>query len=90
MVKFNQLKERIKLEFIKLKSKSDLIQNWILHMYQYVSHNFQFKYQIEVILVSLERQLKRLQIIVKYNFPNSGWHNAKITPQKKNTILDES
>ena len=46
--------ERIKSEFIKLESKSDWIQNWILHMSRYFGHNFQLKYQIEVILASLE------------------------------------
>jgi hypothetical protein len=45
----------IKLEFLKLESKSYLIQIWILHMSQYFGHNFQLKYFIEVILAVLER-----------------------------------
>jgi hypothetical protein len=54
MVKFNQIKEMIKLEFLQLGSKSDWIQIWILHMSQYFSHNFQVKYHIEVILAALQ------------------------------------
>jgi hypothetical protein len=54
MVKFNQIKEMIKLEFLKLESKSDWIQIWILHMSRYFDHNFQLKYWIEGILTVLE------------------------------------
>jgi hypothetical protein len=54
MVKFNQIKEMIKLKFLKLESKLDWIQIWILHMSRYFGHNFQFNYQIEVILVAFE------------------------------------
>jgi hypothetical protein len=54
MVKFNQIKEMIKLEFIKLELKSDWIQIWILYMSQYFDYNFLLKYRIEVIPVTLE------------------------------------
>jgi hypothetical protein len=54
VVKFNQIKEMIISEFLKLESKLDWIQNWILHMSRYFGHNFQFKYRIEVISVALE------------------------------------
>jgi hypothetical protein len=43
-----------------------------------------------VILKELESYLKTLQIIMKYNFPNSDVHYAKIVPQDKNANLDES
>jgi hypothetical protein len=46
--------ERSKSEFIKLKSKLDWIQIWILHMSRYFGYNFQLKYRIEVILMALE------------------------------------
>jgi hypothetical protein len=59
-------------------------------MSRYFGYNFQVKYRIEVILKSLESYLKIIQIIVKYDFPNSDRRNAKITPQDRNTILDES
>ena len=39
VVKFNQPKGRIKSEFLKLESKSDWIQIWILQMPQYFEHN---------------------------------------------------
>jgi hypothetical protein len=54
VVKYNQIKEMIKSEFLKLKSKSDWIQIWILHMCLYFGQNFQLKYLIEVILMELE------------------------------------
>ena len=54
MVKFNQLKEMIKLEFLKLESKSDWIQIWILHMFRYFEHNVYLKYLIKVIPAALE------------------------------------
>mgnify|MGYP006873066365 CR=1 FL=1 len=54
MVKFNQIKEMINSEFLKLESKSDWIQIWILHMSRYFGHNFQLKYPIEVIQAALE------------------------------------
>ena len=46
--------ERMKSEFIKLESKSDCIQIWILHMSRYFAHNFMLKYRIEVIIEALE------------------------------------
>ena len=49
MVKFNQIKEMIKLQFLQLGSKSDWIQIRILHMSRYFDHNFQLKFQIEVL-----------------------------------------
>jgi hypothetical protein len=54
VVKFNQIKEMIKSKFIKLESKSDWIQIWIMHVSRYFGHNFQFKYRIEVIPMALE------------------------------------
>ena len=54
MIKFNQILKMIKSKFLKLESKSDLIQIWILHMFQYLDYNFYFKYLIKVILVALE------------------------------------
>ena len=54
MVKFNQIKERIKSEFLKLESKLDWVQIWILHMSWYFDHNFQLNYIIDVILLALE------------------------------------
>jgi hypothetical protein len=65
LVKFNQIKEMIKSEFIKLKSKPDWIQIWIMHMSRYFDHNFQLKYYIKVILAALEIKLKIIQITVK-------------------------
>jgi hypothetical protein len=58
MVKFNQIKELIKSGFLKLESKSDWIQIWILHMSWYFDHNFQLNYWIEVILTVLESNSK--------------------------------
>jgi hypothetical protein len=54
VIKFNQIKERIKSEFLQLESKSDQIEFHILNMSLYFGHNFHFKYQIKVIPVSLE------------------------------------
>jgi hypothetical protein len=54
VVKFNQIKGRIKSEFLQLESKSDRIEFQILNMSQYFAHNFQLKYQTKVILVALE------------------------------------
>jgi hypothetical protein len=54
VVKFNQIKERIKLEFLHLESKSDRIEFQILNTSQYFGHNFQLKYLIKVIPVALE------------------------------------
>jgi hypothetical protein len=54
VVKFNQIKERIKSEFLQLESKSDQIEFQILNMSQYFSHNFQLKYWIKVIPAALE------------------------------------
>jgi hypothetical protein len=53
-VKFNQINERIKSEFLQLESKSDWIQIWILHMSRYFDYNFQLEYRIVVIQVALE------------------------------------
>ena len=55
MVKFNQIKEMIKSEFLKLESKSDWIQIWILHISRYFDRNFQLNYLIEVIPMELKR-----------------------------------
>jgi hypothetical protein len=54
VVKFNQIKETIKSEFLQLESKSDRIEFHILNMSQYFGHKFQLKYRIKVILVALE------------------------------------
>jgi uncharacterized membrane protein len=54
VVKFNQIKERTKLEFLHLESKSDRIEFHILNTSQYFGHNFQLKYLIKVIPVALE------------------------------------
>jgi hypothetical protein len=54
VVKFNQIKEMIKSEFLQLKSKSDRIEFQILNTSQYFGHNFQLKYWIKLILVALE------------------------------------
>jgi hypothetical protein len=54
VVKFNQIKERIKSEFLQLESKLDWIEFQILNTFQYFGHNFQLKYWIKVILVELE------------------------------------
>jgi hypothetical protein len=40
VVKFNQIKEMIKSKFLKLESKSDLIEFHILDTSQYFGHNF--------------------------------------------------
>jgi hypothetical protein len=58
VVKFNQIKERIKLEFLQLESKLDWIEFQILNTFQYFGHNFQLKYWIKVILVELESEFK--------------------------------
>jgi hypothetical protein len=55
VVKFNHKKKRIKSEFLHFESKSDRIEFQSLNMSQYFGHNFQLKYQIEVILAALER-----------------------------------
>jgi hypothetical protein len=55
VVKFNQIKERIKSEFLQFESKPDWIEFQILNISQYFGHNFQLKYRIKVILVALER-----------------------------------
>jgi hypothetical protein len=55
VIKFNQIKERIKSEFLQLESKSDRIEFQILNTCQYFGHNFQLKYQIKVIPAALER-----------------------------------
>jgi hypothetical protein len=55
VVKFNQIKERIKSEFLQLESKSDRIEFQILNMSQYFDHNFYLKYRIKLILAALER-----------------------------------
>jgi hypothetical protein len=60
VVKFNQIKKMIKSEFIKLESKSDWIQIWILHISRYFGHNFQFKYWIEFNRMELESRLNKL------------------------------
>jgi hypothetical protein len=44
----------IKSEFLQLGSKSDWIQMWILHTYQYFDNNFILKSQIAMKLVALE------------------------------------
>jgi hypothetical protein len=54
VVKFNQINERIKSEFLQLESKSDWIKIWILHMSRYFDYNFPLEYRIEVIQVALE------------------------------------
>jgi hypothetical protein len=54
VVKFNQIKERIKSEFLHLESKSDRIEFHILTTPQYFSHNFEFKFRIKVIPSALE------------------------------------
>ena len=54
MVKFNQIKEMIKSEFLQLESKSDRIEFQILYGSQYFGRNFQFKYWIKVIIAALE------------------------------------
>jgi hypothetical protein len=54
MVKFNQIKERTKSEFLQFKSKSDQIEFQILNMSLYFGINFQLKYRIKVILAPLE------------------------------------
>jgi hypothetical protein len=54
VVKFNQIKERIKSAFLQLESKSDRIEFQIMNMSQYFGHNFQLKYLIKVIPVALE------------------------------------
>jgi uncharacterized membrane protein len=54
VVKFNQITERTKLEFLHLESKSDRIEFHILNTSQYFGHNFQLKYLIKVIPVALE------------------------------------
>ena len=54
MVKFNQIKKMIKLEFLQLESKSDRIEFQILNLSQYFGYNFQLKYRIKVILAALE------------------------------------
>jgi hypothetical protein len=54
VVKFNQIKEMIKSEFIKLESKSGWIQIWILYISRYFCHNIQLKYWIQVIPMTLE------------------------------------
>jgi hypothetical protein len=90
MVKFNQIKERIKSEFLHLESKSDQIEFHILNMSQYFDHNFQLKYRIKVIPVALEISFKILQIMLKYDFPISDSRYAKISPQEKEANLDKS
>jgi hypothetical protein len=55
VVKCNHNKKMIKSEFLHLESKSDRIEFQILNTSQYFSHNFQLKYQIEVIPEALER-----------------------------------
>jgi hypothetical protein len=40
VVKLNQIKEKIKSEFIKLESKSDWIRIWIMYISWYFGHNF--------------------------------------------------
>jgi len=54
MIKLNQIKEMIKSEFLKLESKLDWIQNWILHTSRYFDYNFHLRYPIEVIQEALE------------------------------------
>jgi hypothetical protein len=54
VVKFNQIKERIKSEFLYLESKSDRIEFQILNMSQYFGYNFQVKYWIKVISAALK------------------------------------
>jgi hypothetical protein len=54
VVKFNQIKERIKSEFLHLESKSDWIEFQILNTSQYFGHNFQVKYWSKVIPAALE------------------------------------
>jgi hypothetical protein len=54
VVKFNQIKERIKSEFLQLESKSDRIEFQILNTSQYFGHNFQIKYHIKVIPEEME------------------------------------
>jgi hypothetical protein len=67
----------------------DWIQIQILHMFQCFGHNFFLKYQIEAIQKVVESSLKRLQFIVKYDFPNSDVYYIKIVPQYENTNLSE-
>ena len=47
VVKFNQIKERVKSGFLHFESKSDRIEFQILNMSQYFGHNFQLKYLIK-------------------------------------------
>ena len=54
MIKFNQIKERIKSEFLHFESKSDRIEFHILNMSQYFDYNFQLKYLNKVIPAALE------------------------------------
>jgi hypothetical protein len=69
---------------------SDLIQIQILHTSQCFDHNFLLKYRIEMIQMAVESSFKIIQVIVKYNFPNSEVYFVKIVPQYKNTNLSES
>jgi hypothetical protein len=55
VVKFNQIMERIKSEFLQLESKSDWIEFQIMDTSQYFGNNFQLKYRITVIPMALER-----------------------------------
>jgi hypothetical protein len=90
VVKFDQIKERIKLEFPKMEIISDWIQIQILHMFQCFDHNFLLQYQIKVIQKEVESYLKMLQFIVKKDFPNSDVDYVKIIPQYENANLSES
>jgi hypothetical protein len=46
-------------------------------MSQYFSHNLQLYYPIKVNQAALKIQLNFLQIILKYDFPNSDVYYAK-------------
>jgi hypothetical protein len=73
-----------------MEINSDWIQIQILHIFQCFGHNFLFKYRIEAIQNAVERSFKRIQFIVKYDFPNSDVYCAKIVPQYENANLSES
>jgi hypothetical protein len=73
-----------------MEINSDWIQIQILHIFQCFGHNFLLKYWIEAIQKAIEIYFKRLQFIVKYDFPNSDVYYAKIILQYENTNLSES